>query len=607
MFTRNRRSTGRRLAATLLLGAALAVAQESAHRHAHAQDAAEGAPDLVLVEGSTLELLAPEDDPRSPPDQGGANPAAPSPGDPGASDPAVVDPAAVNPTAADPLAADPTVVDPTAAEPAAPDAPASVSIYAQRVRTADAYGYAKTQFRRGDDLHVYVTIVNATRWSARPYLTIDNYRLGCFSILPGGCNQTLYANYVGIGTGTSTFRLATQVAAEASSGGRRITACLDDDPGSCASTEVSIAGGGGGTPPYPPPGSPPAAPTDLQATGVSASEIRLTWRDQSNNESGFRVLGHGVNATVGANTTSFTVTGLGPDSHICYQVVAYNGYGESAGSNWSCGTTHRRAVECSAPDNAIVLYEHLLAGRCWWFTSDHNDFNAIGANDTVSSIQFRGSFAAGWEAELYEHSDFVGGSTVFRGDNWELGNTAVGNDRASSIRIRRANQCQGRSLAIGEAVTGYIGEGEVHRFCFTGNAGRWVSVRAVRTSGGLDPVVRLELPDGRAVENDDAFGYGTDAMLVSDLPRTGAYPLQLRGYSGSYGAYRLHVGLNRKATVADANSDCRVGEGDRWLIENFYGEPSYNDETYHADVNLDGIVNTFDMAIVLDHWGQTCR
>lgn len=91
---------------------------------------------------------------------------------------------------------------------------------------------------------------------------------------------------------------------------------------------------------------PPDAPSDLRAEGISSSEIRLTWRDNSQDETGFKLFGHGLNVTVAANTTSYVVTGLAPKTSICYQVVASNGWGDSAGSNWSCGQTVDAPTTC---------------------------------------------------------------------------------------------------------------------------------------------------------------------------------------------------------------------------------------------------------------------
>jgi fibronectin type 3 domain-containing protein len=87
----------------------------------------------------------------------------------------------------------------------------------------------------------------------------------------------------------------------------------------------------------------PSAPSTLAASVVSTSQIDLRWRDNSNNETAFRIerrIGGGTwsqIATVGPNVTSFASTGLRSQTAYCYRVWAYNGIGTSAYSNevWS--------------------------------------------------------------------------------------------------------------------------------------------------------------------------------------------------------------------------------------------------------------------------------
>lgn len=85
----------------------------------------------------------------------------------------------------------------------------------------------------------------------------------------------------------------------------------------------------------------PAAPSDLTATAVSASQINLSWTDNSNNETGFsieRCTGNSCTnfvqvASVGAGVTSFANGGLSNNTFYRYRVRAFNGSGNSAYSN----------------------------------------------------------------------------------------------------------------------------------------------------------------------------------------------------------------------------------------------------------------------------------
>lgn len=89
------------------------------------------------------------------------------------------------------------------------------------------------------------------------------------------------------------------------------------------------------TPPATPTPEPPAAPGRLVArNGCSSTtrQVSLTWRDNSNNEDGFRVMRDGkVIATIGPNSTSY-IDEPGNGAHT-YSIVAFNAGGQSASNS----------------------------------------------------------------------------------------------------------------------------------------------------------------------------------------------------------------------------------------------------------------------------------
>jgi beta-lactamase superfamily II metal-dependent hydrolase len=89
----------------------------------------------------------------------------------------------------------------------------------------------------------------------------------------------------------------------------------------------------------------PAAPSSLTATAASSSEIQLSWTDNANNETGFRIERRSIGdsfieiATAAANTTTFSNTGLAPSTIYEYRVRAFNEGGNSSYSNIASATT----------------------------------------------------------------------------------------------------------------------------------------------------------------------------------------------------------------------------------------------------------------------------
>jgi PKD repeat protein len=95
---------------------------------------------------------------------------------------------------------------------------------------------------------------------------------------------------------------------------------------------------------------PPTAPTGLAASAVSSSQIDLSWTDNSNDETGFKIESapDGVTwtqiATTGADVKVYSNTGLSAGTAYSYRVRAYNAIGNSNYSNVQAATTMAPAV-----------------------------------------------------------------------------------------------------------------------------------------------------------------------------------------------------------------------------------------------------------------------
>lgn len=122
------------------------------------------------------------------------------------------------------------------------------------------------------------------------------------------------------------------------------------------------SGGGGSSPQV------PSAAANLAATAVSPSQINLVWQDTSSSESGFRIERQTATAgvwvqvgAVGANTTSFSNTGLTPGVTYSYRVVALNSAGGAPSSNAAVATTS--AVAPAPPTAAFVNLNQGASGN----------------------------------------------------------------------------------------------------------------------------------------------------------------------------------------------------------------------------------------------------
>lgn len=91
--------------------------------------------------------------------------------------------------------------------------------------------------------------------------------------------------------------------------------------------------------------SPPDAPTGISATATSTTAIDVSWNDASSNEDGFDIersldgTNFSAHASVGANVTSFTDSGLSQSTTYWYRVRAFNTAGSSSWNGPASDTT----------------------------------------------------------------------------------------------------------------------------------------------------------------------------------------------------------------------------------------------------------------------------
>ncbi|MBN1674131.1 MAG: fibronectin type III domain-containing protein [Kiritimatiellae bacterium] len=139
----------------------------------------------------------------------------------------------------------------------------------------------------------------------------------------------------------------------------------------------------------------PAAPSALVASAASSSRITLGWRDNSSDETGFKIdrRQSGTSdwvriATTGPNATAHTDTGLSADTKFYYRVKAYNAAGNSPYSNLADATTAPEATPPAAPAS--------LAARATGATRIELNWADRSGDETGFKIDRRQSGAGDW-------------------------------------------------------------------------------------------------------------------------------------------------------------------------------------------------------------------
>ena len=123
----------------------------------------------------------------------------------------------------------------------------------------------------------------------------------------------------------------------------------------------------------------PAAPTNLQATAVSPTQVNLTWQDNSNNETSFRIeiqppAGISIPpfmeiGSTGPNVTTFSVTGLQPSTGYAFRVRARNAAGDSPYSNSDSAVTFFTPFVCVEGPTTLCLNNGRFQVDLGWLTA----------------------------------------------------------------------------------------------------------------------------------------------------------------------------------------------------------------------------------------------
>lgn len=129
----------------------------------------------------------------------------------------------------------------------------------------------------------------------------------------------------------------------------------------------------------PPCGTPPSAPTNLTASVISTTEVSLSWTDVSDNEDGFKIERkesggtYSEIKTLSAGTTSYSDTGLSPNTTYYYRIRAFNSYGTSSYSNEASATTKAELSVPAKPTNLFASASSPTEIRLSWTDASDNE------------------------------------------------------------------------------------------------------------------------------------------------------------------------------------------------------------------------------------------
>lgn len=146
-------------------------------------------------------------------------------------------------------------------------------------------------------------------------------------------------------------------------------------------------------------GDPPVAPSGLKVVEMTKNSVKISWTDNSDNETGFKIerkTGSGSFTQVGttsANTVTYSNTGLSTSTTYTYRVRAYNGSGDSAFSSeisvvpTEAPLAPTNLIVTSTSGGAVTLAWTDNAGNETGFkierktgTGDYTEVGTVGAN-----------------------------------------------------------------------------------------------------------------------------------------------------------------------------------------------------------------------------------
>lgn len=163
----------------------------------------------------------------------------------------------------------------------------------------------------------------------------------------------------------------------------------------------------------------PAAPTDLLATAASSTAVNLTWTDNSNNETGFKIerslvsgTGFTVIATAAANAASYIDATVVSNKTYFYRIRAANAVGNSAYTAEKSVTTPQ--IPPAAPTGLTAVASSSKIISLGWIDNSNNELEFDIERSPTSGTGFTviGTASAG-NALYLDSASLASGTTYY--------------------------------------------------------------------------------------------------------------------------------------------------------------------------------------------------
>jgi len=156
-------------------------------------------------------------------------------------------------------------------------------------------------------------------------------------------------------------------------------------------------------------------PSNLTATAASSSQINLSWKDNSNDEQGFKIErktgaggAYSQIATVPANTTTYSNAGLSSSTTYYYRVSGYSGTSNSNYSNEAGATT--RGTAPSAPTGLTASPGNASVTLSWAASAGATSYNV---KRSTASGGPHVTIATGVTTTSYTNTGLANGTTYY--------------------------------------------------------------------------------------------------------------------------------------------------------------------------------------------------